>query len=70
MSKLGHSTERMVVRCIALDVQGGESRSSGKTMTTGVSRAAKLLARATLEHTVIESDRSSNPVPSARHCPE
>lgn len=59
MSKLGHGTERMVARCIALDAQGGERRSSGKMMTTW---RLKLLARATVEHTVIESDRSSKPV--------
>lgn len=33
MSKLEHGTERMVARCITLDVQGGESRSFGKMMT-------------------------------------
>lgn len=59
MSKLGHGTERMVARCIALNAQGGERRSSGKMMTTW---RLKLLARATVEHTVIESDRSSKPV--------
>jgi hypothetical protein len=32
--KPGHGTGGMVARCIALDVQGGESRSSGKVMTS------------------------------------
>jgi hypothetical protein len=71
MSKPGSvlRTEAMVARCITLDVQGGESRSSGKTMTSWRFKGSKATStRATVEHTVIESHRSPRPVPSARHC--
>lgn len=34
VTKLGEDTEEMVVRCIALDVQGGEHGSSRKTVTS------------------------------------